>query len=579
LNATASAPGSFAYAPAAGTVLGAGAQTLSVTFTPSDAANYEGATASVTLNVAKAASTITWPNPAGIVYGTALGAAQLNATASVDGTFTYSPAAGTVPGAGAQTLSVTFTPADAANYQGATASVTLNVAKAATTITWPNPANIFYGTPLGAGQLNATASVSGSFAYSPAAGAVLNGGTYTLSVTFTPSDTANYLPSTASVPLLVAPVGLVIRANPASKVYGAPLPPFSVTAIGFVNGDTLASLQGSLSFTTNASAASPAGNYSILPGGVGSTNYATMFEAGPLTIAQASTTTTIVASPNPVGLNQPVTLTATVSVVAPGAGPATGYVQFQEGGTSLGMAPLANGTASIVTNGLAAGTHQISASYSGDNNFTMSFGPSSFVVNTASASSTTAVSSSSNPSLTGDVVTLTATVTPSGSSGSVAFYDGATLLGTATLSGPTARLFNVSLATGGHAITARYLGNATTPPSVSPSLAQYVRPSGANTRTSTVTLTASPSPASQGAPVSLQATVVGSQNKAPSGVVLFMVNGFVVGQATLSQTNSITAVTNLLLNALPRGTQRVEAIYLGDVTFRASRVQISLVVN
>src|SRR6185436_1094909 len=151
------------------------------TFTPEDAANSNGATASVTVNVAKAASTIAWSNPASIVYGTALGGTQLNATASVAGTFVYSPASGTVLNAGPQqTLTVTFTPDDAANYSGATASVTLNVTTAAPTATWAAPAGIVYGTGLGGAQLNATASVDGTFTYSPSAGTVLNAGSHTL---------------------------------------------------------------------------------------------------------------------------------------------------------------------------------------------------------------------------------------------------------------------------------------------------------------------------------------------------------------------------------------------------------------
>ena len=73
----------------------------------------------------------------------------MNATANVAGTFSYSPASGTVPGAGAQTLSATFTPDDAANYNGASANVSLNVTKAASTISWANPADIVYGAALG----------------------------------------------------------------------------------------------------------------------------------------------------------------------------------------------------------------------------------------------------------------------------------------------------------------------------------------------------------------------------------------------------------------------------------------------
>ena len=67
-----------------------------MTFTPTDTANYTTATTTVAITVLKATPTITWATPADIVYGTALSATQLNATASVPGTFVYTPAAGTV---------------------------------------------------------------------------------------------------------------------------------------------------------------------------------------------------------------------------------------------------------------------------------------------------------------------------------------------------------------------------------------------------------------------------------------------------------------------------------------------------
>lgn len=149
------------------------------------------------------APTITWPAPAAITYGTPLNTSQLNATADVPGTFAYSPPLGAVLPAGSQTLSVTFTPTDAANYATATASVPLNVQKALPTITWPTPADIVLGDPLTSAQLNAAADVTGSFVYAPAAGAVLSPGSRLLSATFTPSDAANYAIATASVQLNV----------------------------------------------------------------------------------------------------------------------------------------------------------------------------------------------------------------------------------------------------------------------------------------------------------------------------------------------------------------------------------------
>jgi hypothetical protein len=72
---------------------------------------------------------ITWPTPSAITWGTALTSAQLDAKANVAGTFSYSPAAGTVLGVGPQTLTVSFTPTDTADYESTTATVSLQVNK------------------------------------------------------------------------------------------------------------------------------------------------------------------------------------------------------------------------------------------------------------------------------------------------------------------------------------------------------------------------------------------------------------------------------------------------------------------
>jgi hypothetical protein len=82
----------------------------------------------VSLTVNKATPIITWATPAAITYGTTLSSTQLNATASVPGTFIYNPAAGTTPAGGTNTLSVTFSPTDTTDYNTATAAVTLAVA-------------------------------------------------------------------------------------------------------------------------------------------------------------------------------------------------------------------------------------------------------------------------------------------------------------------------------------------------------------------------------------------------------------------------------------------------------------------
>ena len=167
--------------------------------------------------------TLTWVKPASIVYGMELGGTQLDATASftvngatmsVPGTFTYTPAAGTIlPAGNGRKLSVTFTPTDTTDYTSATATVTINVLQATPTLTWAEPATIVYGTALGGTQCNAAASytvggstvdVPGTFTYNPAAGTILPvGNGQTLSVTFTPTDMTDYTTASATATINV----------------------------------------------------------------------------------------------------------------------------------------------------------------------------------------------------------------------------------------------------------------------------------------------------------------------------------------------------------------------------------------
>ena len=84
-----------------------------------------------------------------------------------------------------------------------TSTLTYTVAQITPTITWNPPATILFGTKLSTTQLNATAkdgstTLTGSFAYDPTAGTVLQPGTRTLKVTFTPTNTTDYTNATAT---------------------------------------------------------------------------------------------------------------------------------------------------------------------------------------------------------------------------------------------------------------------------------------------------------------------------------------------------------------------------------------------
>ena len=89
-------PGTYVYTPPSGTVLPVGTWPLEVNFTPTNTAAYTSATDTVNIRVVKATPIITWPTPAAVPVGTVLSSTQLDATASVPGTFSYTPAAGTV---------------------------------------------------------------------------------------------------------------------------------------------------------------------------------------------------------------------------------------------------------------------------------------------------------------------------------------------------------------------------------------------------------------------------------------------------------------------------------------------------
>src|SRR5207247_10592103 len=98
--------------------------------------SYSASSGSNSLTVNKATPTITWSNPANIAYGTALSGTQLNATASVPGSFVYTPSSGTVLHAGnGQNLHVDFTPTDTTNYKNTSKDVSVKVTKATLTIT------------------------------------------------------------------------------------------------------------------------------------------------------------------------------------------------------------------------------------------------------------------------------------------------------------------------------------------------------------------------------------------------------------------------------------------------------------
>jgi hypothetical protein len=213
-------------------------------------------------------------------------------------------------------------------------------------------------------------------------------------------------------------------------------------------------------------------------GGLGydMTNIGSLNDLWKFSMSTVPTNTSVISSLNPSTFGQSVTFTATVTT---SCGTLTGTVSFYDGATLLGTGTLSGNTATYSTTALSVGPHNITAVYGGNSNYaTSTSSVLTEVVNAAPpATTTTTITSSVNPSTFGQSVTFTATVsTATGTpTGTVSFYDGATLLGNGTLSGNTATFATSALAVGSHNITAVYGGNASNSTSTSFTLIQVVK--------------------------------------------------------------------------------------------------------
>lgn len=173
---------------------------------------------------------------------------------------------------------------------------------------------------------------------------------------------------------------------------------------------------------------------------------------------------------------EPVTLTATVTHSISWEPDPTGQVSFLDGNSELGTSSLNGGTAQLTTSELTAGTHTLAAQYLGDSNF-QRHTSASVTVNVSQASTTTTLTSSPNPSLFGQAVTFTATVSGQSSetpTGAVKFLDNTILLGSAPIVNGVATYITSSLSVGTHPITANYDGDSNFTGSSSPQLSQEV---------------------------------------------------------------------------------------------------------
>ena len=285
----------------------------------------------------------------------------------------------TLETAGAQTITATDTRDSA--ITGTESGITV---WATPQITWTTPAPITYGTPLGTGQLDAWTDVPGTFTYTPAPGTILAAGSLqTLLVTFTPQPGTDYTTAGATTTITVGKAAPIVRVTDSGGHFdGSPFPASVTIAAPFAGTDgspasslenvtpTLTYFIGSANAGVSLGATPPSapGTYAVVATFPGTADYsATISTPVSFTIGQGRATVVLGSSSGSAVYGQTVTFTARVETVA---GPPSGTVRFCDGTTLLATVSLdGSGTANFATSALAAGSHPITATYSGDTDF------------------------------------------------------------------------------------------------------------------------------------------------------------------------------------------------------------------
>lgn len=267
------------------------------------------------------------------------------------------------------------------------------------------------------------------------------------------------------------------------------------------------------------------------------------------------TTTAVTSSSNPSVYGHAVTFTAKVTATL-GSAP-TGKVTFMDGTAKLGTGTLSGGAATFSTSTLLNGIHTITVSYGGSSTDLSS--TSGTLVQTVQDTTAIALTSSLNPSIYGQSVTLTAIVTATHAgtvTGTVTFMDGTTALGTGTINTAGKVTFSTgTFAAGSHSLTGVYGGDGLDAGSTSATLTQTV-----NKDTTTTTLTSSLNPSVYGQSVTLTATVTAKHGVSTSGTVTFMDGTTTLGTATIGSANQATLATS----TLGAGSHSLTAAYGGS---------------
>ncbi len=260
-----------------------------------------------------------WPPASAITYGQTLASSTLTGgTASVSGSFSWTTST-TAPSAGSASEGVTFTPTDTTDYNTAAGSVGVTVNKATPTVSaWPTASAITYLQTLASSTLTGgTASVPGTFAWTTST-TVPGAGSPSESVTFTPTDAADYNTAAGPVSVTVSKATPTVSAWPTAS---------AITAGQMLSSSTLtggtASVLGAFSWTTptlEPSAGTPSESVTFTP--TDSTDYNTVTGSVTVTVTAAPSITSFTAKPTTITVGANSSLTAVFAggtgVVTPG---------------------------------------------------------------------------------------------------------------------------------------------------------------------------------------------------------------------------------------------------------------------
>jgi len=383
----------------------------------------------------------------------------------------------------------------------------------------------------------------------------------------------------------------VAAAPPVGVIISGPAPVGIVTVSDNVAGHPTCTVDigvGSPPFTCPLTFTAPGGPYSYTasyasyPGVVGYAYNPSTSTAVAHTVVKASTTTTLQQDVNPSVVGQVVTFTVNVNPTSPGAGTPTGAVTVTNGaGLSCNIADItANNTCTITFT--APGSTSFSVSYPGDSNFNASAsGPLAHTTNKADTT-TTLVSGLPNPSVTGQTVTLMATVAVN-APGSAAI-DGSITVSNRGV-GPALVSCTISLpgnsctasigSAGASTFTATYNGNGNLNTSTSASLGHTV-----NKADTGITIVQNPNPSQTGQSVTISVTVAALPpgGGAPTGTVTVSAPGGIgVGCSPITLSGSQGSCT--LTFAAAGSNIDIHAAYSGDTNFNTSTADVLHNVN